>query len=82
MTLKKSNFVLVLFLLIGLLGGSLVGELLASVQGLSFLAKSTAIRWEPKADLNVFQYDLRFLVKLNLAGILGVIAAFWLYRKI
>lgn len=80
--MKKNNWILILFLMIGLLTGSLLSHWLGSVPGLSFLTKSEGITWEPKADLNVLRYDLFLEVKLNLFSILGMIAAFWIYRKL
>ncbi|WP_243767241.1 DUF4321 domain-containing protein [Paenibacillus agricola] len=68
-------------LIIGLVAGSLVGQLLVSVPALSFLTKSVNLSWEPKADLLVIKYDLQFQMKLNLISLLGLIAAFWVYRK-
>lgn len=82
MWLRKNNFILVIFLLIGLLAGSIIGDLLNNVEALSFLTKSSDITWEPRADLSFLKYDLYFQVKLNLISILGLVAAFWIYRKI
>jgi hypothetical protein len=79
---KKNTLTLLIFLIFGLLLGSILGELLSTVKGLQFLTKSSEIRWEPMADLNVIQYDLKFLVKLNLISIIGLLAAIWLYRKL
>lgn len=79
--MKKNNWTLVIVLLAGLLLGSVLAELLSGAAALSFLTKSAEIRWEPKADLQVLQYDLKFTVKLNLASIIGMALAVWLYRK-
>jgi len=80
--MKKNGFTLVLFLVIGLVVGIIVGQLLAPVKALSFLTKTTDIVWQPKADLQVIQYDILLQIKLNLCSILGLAAAFWLYRKV
>jgi hypothetical protein len=80
--MKKNNLTLVIFLIIGLIAGTIVGHLLEPVKEISFLTKSTDISWQPKADLQVLKYDLRFQVKLNLVSILGLIGAFWIYRKL
>lgn len=68
--------------MIGLLVGSILGEMLSSVQGLGFLTKTANITWEPKADLNIVSYDIKFQVKLNLVSVIGIVFAIWLYRKI
>jgi hypothetical protein len=80
--MKKNSFILIIFLLLGLLTGSILSELLSGVHFLSFLTKSKEISWQPRADLNVLKYDFYFQVKLNLVSIIGLIAAFWIYRKI
>jgi len=79
---KKNTFTFILLLIIGLVAGSLVGQLLASLPALAFLTKSVKLTWEPKADLLVLIYDLHFELKLNLISILGLVAAFWIYRKL
>jgi hypothetical protein len=80
--MKKSNLTLIIFLIIGLFTGIIVGQLLAPVPSLSFLTKSAQITWQPKADLQVLKYDISLQVKLNLCSILGLIGAFLVYRKL
>ncbi|WP_213412944.1 DUF4321 domain-containing protein [Xylanibacillus composti] len=80
--MKKNTFTLLFFLAIGLLVATIISELLTPVRALSFLTKSAAITWEPKANFQVIQYDLYIQVKLNLISIFGLIAAFWFYRKL
>lgn len=79
--MKKNTFTFILLLIIGLVAGSLVGQLLVSVPTLAFLIKSVDLSWQPKADLLVIKYDLQFQMKLNLISLLGLAAAFWIYRK-
>jgi len=73
---NKNLAVLIILLVIGLLFGSLLGELFAN--SLPFLS----IIWEPKADLNILKYDFFIQVKINLASVIGLIIAFWIYKKI
>jgi hypothetical protein len=80
--LKKNNFTLVIFLIIGLIAATIVSGLLAGVPALSFLTKSAQIVWQPKADLQIIQYDLNLHIRLNLISIIGLAAAFWIYRKL
>lgn len=80
--MKKNLFTLLMFLLLGLLGGAILTRLLEPVPWLSFLTKSAQIEWEPKADLNVLKYDLYILVKLNAISLLGIAAAIWFYRRL
>jgi len=79
---KKNNWVLLICLILGLVAGMIVSELLAPVSGLSVLTKSVSLTWQPKADLSVIKYDLDLQIKLNLLCIIGVAAAFWIYRKL
>lgn len=80
--MKKNNFTLIIFLILGLLAGTIVGEMLSSVEGIAFITKSLNLLWEPSADLNIIKYDLRFQLKVNLVSILGALGAYWLFRKI
>jgi hypothetical protein len=81
-SMKKNTFSLIVFILLGLLAGSIVSQLLEPVQGISFLTKSAQIIWQPKADLQILKYDLYFQVKLNLISIIGLVCAIWIYRKL
>ncbi|OXM86858.1 DUF4321 domain-containing protein [Paenibacillus rigui] len=80
--MKKNTFTFILLLIIGLVAGTLIGQLLSSVPALSFLTKSVELSWKPKADLLVLKYDLLLELKLSLISLLGLAAAFWLYRKL
>jgi uncharacterized protein YneF (UPF0154 family) len=78
--MPKNTLVLVILLVIGLLFGSIIGELLSP--WIPFLASSKAIVWEPRADLDILKYDFHIQVKLNLASVIGLIIAFWIYRRL
>lgn len=80
--MKKNNFILLIFLFIGLLTGTIISQLLEPFQAMRFLTKAAVVTWEPRADLNVLKYDFHVQVKINLASILGLIGAFWIYRKL
>ncbi|SDD24694.1 protein of unknown function [Paenibacillus sp. UNCCL117] len=80
--MKKNTLTLILMLLIGLVAGTLVGQLLSPVAALSFLTKAVELSWQPKADLLVIRYDLDLYIRLNLISIAGLAAGFWVYRKI
>ncbi|WP_202080231.1 DUF4321 domain-containing protein [Caldalkalibacillus salinus] len=78
--MPKNTIVLLILLVIGLLFGSIIGELLSP--WLPFLGQAQAITWEPKADLDILKYDLFVQVKLNLASVLGLALAIYLFRKL
>jgi len=79
--LKKTNLTLIIFIVLGLLAGTIIAELLAPVTSLAFLTKSAPMEWHPKADLQILKYDLYFQVKLNLISIICAIGAIWIYRR-
>jgi hypothetical protein len=80
--MKKGNFTLIVCLVIGLISGIIVGHLLEPVPSVQFLTRSVQINWEPKADLDVLKYDFHLQVKLNLCSILGLVGAFFIYRRL
>lgn len=80
--MKKNGWLLMLFILLGLLTGALAARWLQGVSALSFLSKSTTLELSPAADLYVVSFDLRIGVELSFLSIIGVIVAIWLYRKL
>ncbi|MCP1306751.1 DUF4321 domain-containing protein [Paenibacillus tyrfis] len=80
--MKKNTLTFILMLLLGLVAGTLIGQLLSPYTALSFLTKSVELTWQPKADLLVIRYDLNLHIRLNLISIVGLAAGFWLYRKL
>jgi uncharacterized membrane protein len=80
--MKKNFWVLLLFMIIGLLAGALIARSLTSVSGLSFLTKSTPIVWSPAADLLVLSYAFTLRIHVSLLSIAGLALAVWLYRKL
>lgn len=78
--MPKNTIIFILILVIGLLFGSIIGEILSP--WLPFLGTAKAITWEPKADLDILKYDFFIQVKLNLASVLGLLLSFWIYRKL
>ena len=79
--MKRSNFLLMVYLLLGLIAGSLLGKILPQYEGLQFLVKSMDIAWHPAVNLDFLQLDFRLALKLHLLNFLGMIVAFWLYRR-
>jgi hypothetical protein len=79
--MKKNIWLLLLFIIIGLVAGTLVARWLAPVPGLAFLTKTTKVAWSPAADLLVLSYDITIRLDLSLLSIIGLIVAIWLYRK-
>jgi uncharacterized membrane protein len=80
--MKKNIWVLLLFMLIGLLAGALIARSLASFPGLSFLTKTTTVTWSPAADLLVLSYAFTLRLHVSLLSLAGFALAIWLYRKL
>ncbi|WP_424768131.1 DUF4321 domain-containing protein [Paenibacillus sp. sgz302251] len=79
--MKKNGWVLLIFIILGLLAGALVARWLAPVQGISFLTKAIETSWSPAINLHVISFNLSLHLQLSLFSIIGAIIAIWLYRK-
>lgn len=80
--MKRSVLKPVLFVLFGLLAGSLAAHLLSSVEAVSFLTEAITLSWYPRADLAFLKYELGFQVKISILSLLGALLGYWLYRRI
>ena len=76
----QSPWVLALLLLVGIILGSIVGELLGKTIPLLNVGKT--IGFNPVVlDLNFIALTLGLKIKFSLAGIIGLLSAFFLNRK-
>lgn len=80
--MKKNRWMLVLFVILGLVAGALVGRWLEPVSALNFLTDKARLIWSPSADLVVFSFDLTVRFDISLLSIAGVLLAIWLYRRL
>ncbi|WP_422660161.1 DUF4321 domain-containing protein [Paenibacillus sp. EC2-1] len=80
--MKKNAGVLILFILMGWLTGTWIAKLLLPVKALSFLTTSKMLTWSPEANLDIINYDINIEFKLCLLGLIGMITAVWLYRRL
>ncbi|WP_123041297.1 DUF4321 domain-containing protein [Cohnella candidum] len=80
--MKKNGWILLLFIVLGLLAGTLVARWLEAVPGLSFLTRPMSVSLSPSADLAVIKFDLKLRLDLTLMSIAFALAAIWLYRKL
>lgn len=79
----KSNdsLVLLVLLLVGAIFGSLIGSALSGVFPILDYGKSIGV--DPfVVDLNVIVLTFGFKLFLNIAGIIGIVTAFIIYRKL
>ncbi|MBR3887575.1 MAG: DUF4321 domain-containing protein [Clostridia bacterium] len=78
----RKFWVFTIFLFSGIIVGSLLGELAATVPGLAWLAygKSFGLTEPFLLDLNILQLSFGMTFQLNIAGIIGIIIALVLYK--
>ena len=79
----KNNWVLVLLILAGVVLGGFVGETLVSVPFLQWLGygKQFGLTSPLVLDLGVLVLNFGITVKFTIAGIIGIILAVFIYRK-
>ncbi len=85
MATKEKNFwILLVFLLSGLVLGGLLGILAESIDWLWWLAYSQnfGLSSPVALDLSVLKISFSFMVKINVASIVGMAIAIFIYRKI
>ncbi len=86
--LKKSGGYLLLFIFIGGLLGSVLGEILlvVSPEGAvrSFFVVAPRLGLDPPVTVNLvlLKFTLGFLLKINLLGVLGMLLGAYLYKHI
>lgn len=81
----KRNFLLIFFLLAGVLLGAMLGQLCANVNFLSWLAYSCSVGFSPDApmviDLAVMKLTFGFSMKISVMQIFTIAAAIFIYNK-
>lgn len=80
----KKGIVLTIFLLLGLFLGTVLTEIAGNVSWLSFLCWGKSIGIDPAAtlDLSVFTLTLGVTLRMNLATVLSLVLALFLYAKV
>lgn len=79
----KSPWVLVLLLLVGSLVGSLLGQLLSVyVPVLHTLEREIRLDPHPLRLADILVLTFGFVFRLNIATVLGMALAVWVYRKL
>lgn len=66
----------------GALLGSVIAEALVGYPGLSFLSRDIHAGVDPPLtlDLRVFTFTIGTTIRLNLAILLGIVLAIWIFR--
>lgn len=83
-TRDKSTWIVLLFIFAGLVIGGLLGEVASQVDWLSWLAYGQTFGIENPfvLNLNVMSLTFAFTLHINIASIIGLAIAIFLYRKI
>ncbi len=82
--MKKSRITFILILISGLVIGGLLGDTLGNIPMLSWLNYGKQIGLNPplSLDLSFFTLQLGMTIKLNIAGIIGMLLSIIVYKKI
>ena len=83
-TRDKNIWILLIFLLSGLVIGGLLGELASKVDFLWWLSygESFGLTTPIELDLNVITITFGLWFKMNVASIIGMAIAIFVYRKV
>ncbi len=83
-TRDKNIWILILFILSGLVIGGLLGELAGQVDFLWWLSygQSFGLETPISLNLNIVQITFGLMFKINIASIIGLIIAILIYRKV
>ena len=83
-TREKNIWILMIFLLSGLVIGGLLGEIASKVDWLWWLSygESFGISSPIELDLSVIKITFGLMFKINIASIIGMALAIFIYRKI
>ena len=83
-TREKNIWVLLVFILSGLVIGGLLGKLAASVPWLWWLSYEQEFGLENPLilDLNILKLTFGLIFKINVASIIGMILAVFIYKKV
>lgn len=83
-TREKNIWILLVFLLAGLVIGGLLGKLASSVSWLWWLSYEQQFGLETPMvlDLSVLKLTFGLMFKINIASIIGMVLAIFIYKKI
>lgn len=83
-TREKNFWILLIFILCGLVIGGLLGEVAGKINGLWWLAYGQQFGLEAPIVLNlsILSITFAFSVKINIASIIGIAISIFLYKKI
>ena len=81
---SRSSWICILFILAGLVIGGLLGELASKVDFLWWLGygESFGLTSPLELDLNIIKVTFGLVFKINIASIVGMIIAVFIYKKV
>lgn len=85
MAMKEKNiWILVVFILSGLVVGGLLGELAGKIDFLWWLGygESFGLTSPLELDLNIIKITFALAFKINISSIIGLVLAVFIYKKI
>ena len=79
----KNTWIILLFICAGLVIGGLLGEVASQVEWLNWLSYGQIFGIETPfvLDLNILSLTFAFTLHINIASIIGLAIAIFLYRK-
>ena len=83
-TREKNIWILIVFILCGIVVGGLLGDLASKVDFLWWLSYGESFGFSTpiKLYLNVIQLTFGLMFKINIASIIGMVLAIFIYRKV
>lgn len=83
-TKEKNIWILLVFILSGLVVGGLLGELAAKVNWLWWLSYSQSFGLENPVvlDLSVIKVTFALMFKISISSIIGMVLAIFIYKKV
>lgn len=80
----KNIWILLIFILSGLVIGGLLGDVASNVDGLSWLAYGQSFGLSSPLELNLSIIKITFglMLNINIASIVGIVLAIFIYKKI
>ena len=83
-TRDKNAWIVILFIFAGLVIGGLLGQVASQVDWLSWLAygQTFGIQNPFVLDMNVLSLTFAFSIQINIASIIGLAIAIFLYKKL
>lgn len=83
-TREKNIWILLVFILSGLVVGGLLGELAGKVDFLWWLSygQNFGLSSPIELDLSIVQISFGLMFRINIASIIGMIIAILIYRKV